>query len=113
MQQREVKPSETDIKTVEPIKASHLVQEAHQVVGQVKRRALKIRPKSVANGIFGRFRNFDKCRSEVAYDIISGAAVGYFDLDVRATFGASGLNSGRINLLFGWPDPFAKLLSII
>ena len=27
-------------------------------------------------------------------------------MDVRATFGESGLNSGLIILLFGWPDRF-------
>ena len=30
-------------------------QEAHQLVGQVKRRTTKIRPKAVRGGIFGRF----------------------------------------------------------
>ena len=33
-------------------------------------------------------------RSEVAGDVISCVAVGYVGLDVRATFGESGLNSG-------------------
>ena len=63
---------------------------------QAKRRATNIRPNAVAGGIFGRFVNFDKCRSEVAGDVISGLAVDYVGTDVRATFGESGLNSGRI-----------------
>ena len=51
---------------------------------------------------------------EVAGDVISGVAVDHVSMDVRATFGESGLNSGRIILLFGWPDPFyASLLSSI
>jgi hypothetical protein len=29
----------------------------------------------VASGIFSHFPNFDKCRSEVAGDVISGVAV--------------------------------------
>ena len=35
-------------------------------MGQSKRRATKIRPKAVGNGIFGRFANFDKFQSEIA-----------------------------------------------
>ena len=30
-------------------------QETHQLVGQAKRRATKIRPQAVGGGIFGRF----------------------------------------------------------
>ena len=41
-------------------------------------------------------------------------AVDYVGMDVRVTFGESALNSGRIILLFGRPDPFyASLLSSI
>ena len=47
----------------------------HQLVEQAKRKATKIRPKSAAGGIFGRFSNFDKCRLEVADDAISDMAV--------------------------------------
>ena len=39
-------------------------------------------------------------------DVISGVALDYVGMDARATFGESGLNSGRIILLFGQPDPF-------
>ena len=60
-----------------------------------KCRVTKIRPKAVGSGIFCRFPNFDKCRPEVAGDVISGVAVDYVGIDVRATFGESGLNSGR------------------
>ena len=65
-------------------------------MGQAKRRATKIRPKAVGSGIFGRFPNFDKYRSEVVGDVISGVAVNYVDTDARATLGESGLNSDRI-----------------
>ena len=37
-------------------------------------------------------------------------AVYYVGMDVRATLGESALNSGRIVLLFGRPDPFYALL---
>ena len=63
-------------------------------MGQAKRRATKIRPKAVGGGIFGRSMNFDKIRSEVAGDDISGAAVEQAVMVVYATFGESWLNSG-------------------
>ena len=44
----------------------------------------------------GRFANFDRCRSKVGGDVISGVAVDYGGPDVRGTFGQSGLNSGQI-----------------
>ena len=66
------------------------------MVGQAKLRATKIGPKAVGSGIFGYFPNFDKCRSEVADDVISVVAVDWFRMDVLATFGESELNSGRI-----------------
>ena len=81
-------------------------------MGQAKRRATKIRLKAVGSGIFGRFPNFAKRRSEVAGDVISGVAVDYVGMDVRATFGESGLNSGRIILLFGRPHPFHASLFV-
>ena len=65
-------------------------QDAHQLVGQAKRHATKIRPKAVGSGIFGRFPNFDKCRSEVAGYVVSGVTMDYVGRDVRATFGESG-----------------------
>ena len=76
-------------------------------MGQAKRRATKIRPKVAGIGIFSRFPNFDKCRSEVTGDAISGVTVYYVGMDVRATFCDSGLNSGRIILLFGQPSQAA------
>ena len=39
-------------------------------------------------------------------DVISGVALDYVGMDARATLDESGLNSGRIILLFGQPDPF-------
>ena len=74
--------------------------------GNGKTKRHKIRPKAIGSGTFGRFPNFDKCRSEVAGDVIPGGTVDYFGIDVRATFGASGLNICRIILLFGRLDPF-------
>ena len=54
------------------------------------------------------FSNFHKCRP-VAADNDMGCST-----DVRAAFGESALNSGRIILLFGRPNPFcASLLSSI
>ena len=83
-------------------------------MGQAKRHATTIRSQAVRSGIFGRFANFYKCQSEVADDVISRVAVDYVDMDILATFGESGLNSGRLILLLGRPDPFyASLLSSI
>ena len=56
----------------------------------VKRRATEIRHKAIESGNFDRFPNFDKCRSEVAGDVISGVAVDYVGMDVRAAFGDMG-----------------------
>ena len=64
-------------------------QDAHQLGGQAKRHATKIRPKAVAGDIFGHFANFDKCRLEAAGDVTFGTAEDYVDMDVRATFGES------------------------
>ena len=50
-----------------------------QLLGQTKRSATKIRPKAAKGGIYGRFlvfSNFDKCRLEVARDVISDVAIG-------------------------------------
>ena len=55
---------------------------------------------------FRPFFELDKCRLEVAGDVISGVAVDYVGMNVRASFGETGLNSGRIILIFGRPDPF-------
>ena len=65
-------------------------------MGQAKGRTTKIRPKVVGGGIFCRFSNFDNWRSEVAGDVISGVTVDSVGMDIRATFGESDLNSGRI-----------------
>ena len=63
---------------------------------QAKRSTTKIRPKAVGGGISAVFSNFDKCRSEEADDVIYSVAVDYVSTDVRAIFGESGLNSGRM-----------------
>ena len=56
-------------------------------------RSGEIRPKAVGCSIFGHFPNFDKCRPEIADDVISGMTLGYVGVDVRAKFGDSRLNS--------------------
>ena len=71
-------------------------EEAHQLVGHTKRHTTKIRPKAFGSGIFVSFPYFEKCWSEVVGDVISGVAVAYVSMGVRATFGKYGLNSGRI-----------------
>ena len=76
--------------------AKELNKKTHQLVGQAKHRATGIRPKAVGSGIFSRFPNFDKCQSEEPGDVISGVAVEYVGMDVRATLGECRLNSGRI-----------------
>ena len=70
-------------------------QDARQLERQTKRCATKSLNKAVVGGIFGRFSNFSKCRSQVAGEVISGPAVDYVGMDVLATCGGSGLNSGR------------------
>ena len=57
--------------------------------------------------------NFHKCRPEVADDVISSAAIDLVGVDVRVKFSDSGLNGGRISLLFGRPDPFNAFLCSI
>ena len=91
-------------------KVLELFQRCSPIGGEVNRRATQIRPKAVESGIFSHFPNFDKCRSQVAGDVISGVVVDYVGMDGRATFCESGLNSGRIILLFGRPDPFYSLI---
>ena len=66
------------------------------MVRQEKRRATKIRPKATAGGISGRFSNFKKCRTEVAYDVISNVATEYAGVDVRVKFDDFTLNIDRI-----------------
>ena len=78
-------------------------------MGRAKRRATKIRHKVVGCGIFDHFANFDKCWLEVAGDVISAVSVDYVGIDVRATFGESELNSGRITWLFGLAGPVLRI----
>ena len=72
-------------------------QEAHQVVGQEKHLATKIRSTAAGIGIFGRFSNFDKCRSEVARDVMAALAAPCVSMNIRSTFREYGANSGRIS----------------
>ena len=64
-------------------------------MGLTKWRATKIRPKVVKGDIFYRFFNFDKCRLEVAGDIVSSAAVDEVGLDFGVKFGDSMSNRSR------------------
>ena len=51
--------------------------------------------KAVRGGILAVFRTyFNKCRPEVAVDFISGVAVDWIGMDVRAKVGDSKLNGG-------------------
>ena len=52
--------------------------------------------------------NCSNFRLEVVSDVISGLALDYVGMDVRATFGESWLNGGRIILHFGRPEPFTR-----
>ena len=62
-----------------------------------------MRPKAVGVGIFCCFSNFDKCRLEVAYDVISSVPVGSVGMDVLVKFGESMLNRGLIiRLVADW-----------
>ena len=82
----------------------------HQLMGQEKRRVTKIRrPKA---GQSGTSIN-DKCRPEVAGDVISGMVVEYANLNDCAQFGGSRLNSIQIIRIFDRPDPFYALLCSI
>ena len=58
----------------------------------------EIQLKAVRGGILGRFFfNLDKCRPEVASDVLSGATLvyTYVDVDIRAKFGDSRSNCYR------------------
>ena len=77
-------------------------------MGQAKRRATKFGTKAVGCGILDRFPNLDKCRSEGACVVISSVTVDYVVVDVRATFDESGLNSGRIILLYAGRTRFTR-----
>ena len=59
------------------IRMKQMEQEAHQLVGQAKLSATKIRHTTVVRSILAVFSCSDKCRQEVAGDVISGVAVGW------------------------------------
>ena len=46
-------------------------------------------------------------------DVISGVALNYVGMDIRARFGDSRLNNGRIIRLFGWQDSFFYLRTFV
>ena len=57
--------------------------------------ALDNADKAVGCGIFGHFSNFDKCRPEVAGEVVSGTALDYVGLDVPVKCGDSKSNGSR------------------
>ena len=57
-------------------------------MGKAKRRATKIRPKAVGDGILGRFR--DNFRPESVSDVMSGVVVEWVGMDVRIKYGDLG-----------------------
>ena len=76
-------------------------------------RCQEIRRKAVGYGIFISFSKLDKCRSDVAGDVISASSLECVCVNVRAKLGISMLNSGRIIRLFGRLDQFHALLRSI
>ena len=65
-------------------------QDAHQLVGQTKRRAAKIRPKP-SDAAFGPFWNFYNCQPEVVRHVIPGMAEQDVGMDVCCNVGDSTL----------------------
>ena len=60
----------------------------------------KIRPKAIFRCFFSKF---DKCRPEVADDVISSGAIDQNSRDIRVKFSDSTLNKGLIiRLVAGW-----------
>ena len=86
--------------------------EAHQLAGQAKCCATKIRQKAVGGGIFDNFfLNFKKCLPEVTNDVISAVAVEDICMDIRIKCGDdSTLNSDRVILILCRLRPFYALL---
>ena len=82
-------------------------------MGQAKRHANKIRLKAVGDGIFGLFSNFDKCRQEVADDIIFGVDKEYVGMDIRVLFGDSTLNSDQITRLVAGCSRFTHFCAVV
>ena len=64
----------------------------------------EIRAKAIGGGILDSFSNFDKCRSEVAGDVISSVAIEYVGMDIHVKFCDSRLNNGQTIRLFGQLD---------
>ena len=78
---------------------AHSEQDAHQLVGQAKRRTTKTSDSAFS----AAFSNFDRCRPEVADVVISSVAVEQVGLDVHAKVGHYTLNMGLIiRLVAGW-----------
>ena len=70
-------------------------QDAHQLVGQAKHRATKIRPKAVGSGIFGPCSNVYNFRPEACSDVISSEVVEPTGTKVHVKFGDSRSNRCR------------------
>ena len=69
--------------------------------GLAKRHATKIRPKAIGGNISDCFLELDKCRPEVAGDVVSDAAVHLVSMDNHVKCCDSMLNSGQIIWLAG------------
>ena len=59
------------------------------MVGQAKRRATKLRPKTLGGGIFSPFSNVDNFRPEIFEDVQSGVVVEPVGMKVSVKFGDS------------------------
>ena len=70
-------------------------QDAHQLVGQAKRCATKIRPKVIGSIILDRFSNVENFRPVVDSDVISGVVVEPAGVKVRVTYVDSRSNCSR------------------
>ena len=74
---------------------------------------LKFDPKPSEAAFSAVFSNFDKCRLEIAGDVMSDVAVDLGSMDVCAILVDSRLNSGRhILRLFARLDPLYALFAV-
>ena len=76
-------------------------------------RQTRIRPKAVGGSFSAVSSKFEKCRLEVADDVISGLAVDQVSMDVHVKFGDSMLNSGQIIRLFASCARFTHFCGVL
>ena len=83
-------------------------------IGRARQNAVpqKFDPKPSEVALLAVFPNFDKCRPEVAGDVVSGVAVDWVGLDVCVRFGHSRFNRGRIIRLFAGRTHFAHVCAV-